>query len=264
MHDNRTIIEDAFRDWADGTGHVSRISPRGIRPRRWASPTITSSRARHSRLGYGPQHRGAGLVLDESNIRLEVLMTAGSLIRAARRSRKLTQHALGRRAQLSQSHLSLIERGHQNPSFDAVERALRATGHRLISVPTVRDDAAAVAADIRFAVADGRDDRALRRFIQLNDNLRAEHGAARFALAISTPEPTGSRQWDTALAAVVAHHLVAEHLPVPDWATAPERRLRRPWTLGEGPYTLTPSPDRIPPEFAKRRVLVDEDTLLSA
>lgn len=191
-------------------------------------------------------------------------MTAGSLIRAARRSRKLTQQALGRRARLSQSHLSLIERGHQNPSFEAVERALRAAGHRLVSVPTVRDDAAAVAADIRFALADDRNDRALRRFIQLNDNLQAEHGAARFALAISPPEATGSRQWDAALAALVAHHLTAEQLPIPEWATAPERALRRPWTLGEGPYTLTPSPDRVPPEFARRRVLIDEDTLASA
>jgi transcriptional regulator with XRE-family HTH domain len=194
---------------------------------------------------------------------MEGAMTAGTLIRAARRSRKLTQQALGRRARLSQSHLSLIERGHQNPSFDAVERALRAAGHRLVSVPTVRDDAAAIAADIRFAIADGRDDQALRRFIQLSDNLHAEHGAARFALAISPPEPTGSRQWDAALAAVVAHHLVVEHLPVPDWATAPARTLRRPWVLGEGPYTLTPSPDRVPPEFARRRVLIDEDTLVS-
>ncbi|WP_448808801.1 helix-turn-helix domain-containing protein [Agromyces bauzanensis] len=191
-------------------------------------------------------------------------MSAGSLIRAARKSRKLTQHALGRRARLSQSHLSLIERGHQNPSFDAVERALLGAGHRLVAVPSVRDDAAAIAADIRFALLDGRDDRALRRFIQLNDNLRAEHGAVRFALTISEPEPTGSRQWDAAIAALVAHHLVAEGLPVPEWALSPTRSLKRPWTLGEGPYTLTPDPSRVPPEFARRRVLVDEDTLASA
>ena len=83
--------------------------------------------------------------------------------------------------------LSLIERGHQTPSFEAVDRALRAAGHRLVSVPTVRDDAAAIAADIRFAVADRGEGTALRRFIQLNDNLSAEHGAARFALTISPP-----------------------------------------------------------------------------
>ncbi|GLI26447.1 hypothetical protein ARHIZOSPH14_06890 [Agromyces rhizosphaerae] len=191
-------------------------------------------------------------------------MSAGTLIRAARRSRGLTQQALGKRARLSQSHLSLIERGHQNPSFVAVDRALRAAGHRLVSVPSVRDDAAAIAADIRSAVADRNESAALRRFIQLNDNLTAEHGVARFALTISPPEPTGSRQWDAALAALVAHHLVAEQLPVPDWAEHDARVLRRAWALGEGPYTLTPSLDRVPPEFARRRVLVDADTLISA
>jgi transcriptional regulator with XRE-family HTH domain len=190
-------------------------------------------------------------------------MGAGSLIRNARKSRRLTQGALGRRAELSQSHLSLIERGHQNPSFDAVERALRATGHRLIAVPSVRDDAAAVAADIRLAVLDGREDRALRRFIQLSDNLLAEHGAVRFALTITEPESTGSKQWDTAIAAIVAHHLVAEDLPVPDWVNSPARSLRRRWAVGEGPYTLTPELHRVPPEFLRRGVLIDADTLVS-
>src|SRR5918995_3924821 len=174
-----------------------------------------------------------------------VSMSAGNLIRSARKSRKLTQQALGRRAQLSQSHLSLIEGGRQNPSFDAVERALRGAGHRLVAVPSVRDDAATIAADIRYAVLDDRSDRALRRFIQLNDNLTAEHGAVRFALTISEPEPTGSKQWDAALAALVAHHLSAEGLPVPGWATSPARSLKRPWTLG-GPYTISPDPSRVP------------------
>lgn len=190
-------------------------------------------------------------------------MSAGSLIRTARKSRRLTQGALGRRAELSQSHLSLIERGHQNPSYDAVERALRATGHRLVAVPSVRDDAAAVAAEIRFAVLDGREDRALRQFIQLSDNLLAEHGAVRFALTISEPETTGSKQWDAAIAALVAHHLGAEGLPVPDWANSPARSLRRRWAVGEGPYTLTPEPHRVPPEFLRRGVLIDADTLVS-
>ena len=191
-------------------------------------------------------------------------MSAGHLIRSARKSRKLTQQALGRRAHLSQSHLSLIEGGQQNPSFDAVERALRGAGHRLVAVPSVRDDAATIAADIRYAVLADRTDRALRRFIQLNDNLQAEHGAVRFALTISEPEPTGSKQWDAALAALVAHHLIAEGLPIPEWATRSDRSLKHPWTLGEGPYTITPDPSRVPPEFGKRRVLVDEDTLASA
>jgi transcriptional regulator with XRE-family HTH domain len=191
-------------------------------------------------------------------------MSAGNLIRTARKSRRLTQQALGRRARLSQSHLSLIEGGRQNPSFEAVERALRSAGHRLVAVPSVRDDAATIASEIRFALLDGRSDRALRLFIQLNDNLAAEHGAVRFALTISEPELTGSKQWDAAIAALVAHYLSAEQLPVPEWAMSPDRSLKRSWALGEGPYTLTPDLSRVPTEFRRRRVLVDEDTLASA
>jgi transcriptional regulator with XRE-family HTH domain len=191
-------------------------------------------------------------------------MSAATLIRSARKSRRLTQQTLARRARLSQSHLSHIEGGRQNPSFEAVERALRSAGHRLVAVPSVREDAATIASEIRLALADDRNDRALRLFIQLNDNLAAEHGAVRFALTISEPASTGSKQWDTAVAALVAHHLSAEQLPVPEWANSPERSLKRSWTLGASPYTLTPDLGRVPEEFRKRRVLVDPDTLLSA
>ena len=190
-------------------------------------------------------------------------MTAGTLVRSARKSRQLTQASLGRRTRLTQSHLSLIEGDRQNPSFDTVERALRGAGHRLVAVPTVRDDAAAIASEIRADLAFGRPERALRRFIQLNDNLTAEHGAVRFALTITEPESTGSKQWDAAIAALVAHHLSAEKLPVPDWAMHPSRLLKRAWVFGVGPYTLAPDPDRVPAAFRERRVLIDEDTLRS-
>ena len=190
-------------------------------------------------------------------------MTAGTLVRSARKSRRLTQASLGRRAHLTQSHLSLIEGDRQNPSFDAVERALRGAGHRLIAVPTLRDDASAVAAEIRDDLGHGRAERALRRFIQLNDNLSAEHGEVRFALAISEPVSTGSKQWDAAIAAVVAHHLDSEHLPVPRWAKHPSRFLKRSWVFGAGPYALAPELDRVPAAFRERRVLIDEDTLRS-
>ena len=190
-------------------------------------------------------------------------MTAGTIVRSARKSRRLTQASLGRRTRLTQSHLSLIEGDRQNPSFDTVERALRGTGHRLVAVPTLRDDAATIASEIRADLAFGRPERALRRFIQLNDNLMAEHGAVRFALTITEPESTGSKQWDAAIAALVTHHLEAEHLPVPEWATHPSRFLKRTWVFGVGAYTLAPELDRVPAAFRERRVLIDEDTLRS-
>jgi hypothetical protein len=164
---------------------------------------------------------------------------------------------------LTQSHLSIIEGDRQNPTFDTVERALRGAGHRLVAVPSLRDDAATIGSEIRADLAFGRPERALRRFLQLSDNLAAEHGATRFALTITEPESSGSKQWDAAVAALVAHRLTDENLPVPDCATHPSRFLKRSWVFGVGPYTLAPESDRVPPAFRERRVLIDADTLRS-
>lgn len=60
----------------------------------------------------------------------------------------------------------------------------------------------------------------IRRFIQLADNLAAEHGAARLGFTLTEPASTGSAQWDTAIAALCEYRLNAESLPVPEWITA--------------------------------------------
>ena len=76
----------------------------------------------------------------------------------------------------------------------------------------------------------------MRHFIQLNDDLVAEHGSTRFALTISEPPTTGSKRWDAALAALAAYRLADEQLPSPGWVTDPSRRLGKSWTFGSGRY----------------------------
>lgn len=191
-------------------------------------------------------------------------MSAANVIRSARRLKKLNQRELGRRAHISQSRLSLIEGNKQTPAFDTVERILKGAGHRLIAVPTTREDASSVALEISNAIAGGNPELALRWFIQLNDNLSAEHGALRFALTIAEPEPIGAKHWDAAIGAVVAHYLTEERLPIPEWVEDKSRFLARSWSLGDGRYSIEPAPDRVPPEFRKRRVLIDRDSLQSA
>lgn len=191
-------------------------------------------------------------------------MSAASLVRNSRRSRLLGQRELGAIAQISQPQLSLIENGKSSPAYATVERLLRSSGHRLVAVPTTREDAASIADSIAEALEDSADDRAYRWFIQLNDNLAAEHGAIRFALAITEPASTGHKRWDSAIAAVVAHHLRDEDLPLPAWVESSTRSLERAWAIGASEYTITPDRDRVPEEFARRGVLIDEDDLLSA
>lgn len=191
-------------------------------------------------------------------------MSAASVVRNSRRLRALGQRELGALAKVSQPQLSLIESGRSAPAFQTVEKLLRFSGHRLISVPTTRDDAASIADAIAESLNNSDEERAFRLFIQLNDNLMAEHGAVRFALTIAEPISTGHKRWDAAIGALVAHRLNEEGLPRPPWVDSADRSLGRAWAVGDGIYTITPPESRVPKEFLRRRVLIDEDTLLSA
>ena len=188
-------------------------------------------------------------------------MDAATLVKTARTAARLDQHTLAARTRSSQSQISLIEGGKQSPTFDTLARVLRGTGRQLIAVNLLREDAATIASEIAAALAAAKAPRALRLFIQLSDNLAAERSANRFALTIAEPPLTGSKRWDAALAALVAHWLGEEGLPVPTWAESDERSLTRAWEFGDS--LLRPPPESVPPEFLRRGVLLDRDTLAS-
>lgn len=189
-------------------------------------------------------------------------MTASAIIRAARKSQRLTQKQLADRTQIDQSRVSRSEGG-RDIEFGTVERLLAGTGHRLYSAPTQRDDAATVAEEIRRRLANGENDRALRALLQLNDNLLAERGLVRGVLGLAEPASTQDRTWDAALAGLVAWRLREEGLPAPEWVTDPSRYLHAPSTLDVDPADPTPSPAEVPGEFAERGVLVWYDTFAS-
>lgn len=187
---------------------------------------------------------------------------AAALVRAARKSRGLTQRALALQARVDQARVSRVEHGRE-AEFSTIERFLAATDHRLYSAPTRRDDAASIAASIRAHLRAGDRHSALREFIQLSDNLAAEHGLVRGVLGLAEPEPTGEVAWDAALAALVTLRLAEEGLPHPAWVDAPRRRLSRPQTLDVDPADPVPTSADVPPEFLERGVLMWADTLAS-
>lgn len=187
---------------------------------------------------------------------------ASVLVRAARKSRGLTQGDLAQRANVDQGRVSRFEGGRE-AEFSTIERFLGSAGHRLYSAPTRRDDAATIAATIRGHLRTGDKYGALRELIQLGDNLASEHGLVRGVLGLAEPEPTGDRAWDAALAALVELRLGEEGLPAPAWVDGPNRRLTVPRSLDVDPADPTPAPDDVPAEFLKRGVLVWRDTLAS-
>ncbi|WP_309616044.1 helix-turn-helix transcriptional regulator [Salinibacterium sp.] len=190
-------------------------------------------------------------------------MTARILIRSSRRASGLSQKVLGERSGVAASSLSLIESGERIPTVATLERLLAATGRSLVSIPTRRADAAKIAEQIAASLGDGEPASALRHFIQLNDNLTAEHNEVRFALTIAEPSPTGTKHWDAAIAALVEYRLQEEGLPVPTWTCDPARTLRKSWTFSAGRYVVPVDRTRVPKAFLDRKVLIDEDTLMS-
>lgn len=190
------------------------------------------------------------------------MANASTLLRAARKSRRLTQERLSERARIDQASVSRSERG-RDAEYRTVDRLLAGAGHRLYSAPTRRDDAVTVAAEIRQRLRAGDKDRALRALIQLNDNLVAERGLVRGVLGLAEPETTKDPAWDAALAAVVAWRLRDEGLPTPAWVDARNRFVHDRRGLGVDDADPIPPDSEVPEEFAKRGVLVWRDTFAS-
>ncbi|MCM3780526.1 helix-turn-helix domain-containing protein [Microbacterium hydrocarbonoxydans] len=190
------------------------------------------------------------------------MAVASTLLRAARKSRGLTQRALAEAVAFDQGRVSRLEKGRE-AEFGTVDRVLGATGHRLYSAPTRRDDVASIAGAIHDHLRSGDKHSAFRELIQLNDNLASEHGLIRGILGLAEPEPTGDQAWDSALAALVAMRLAEEGLPLPDWVNSPFRHLARPRTLDVDAADPVPTRDDVPGEFYERGVLIWADSLAS-
>lgn len=187
---------------------------------------------------------------------------ASTLVRAARKSRRLTQEQLAVLSHIDQGSVSRSERG-RDADFSTIDRLLAGAGYRLYSAPTRRDDAATAAAEIREQLR-GRDkDRALRALLQLNDNLVAEHGLVRGILGLAEPESTKDPVWDAAIAALVAWRLGEEGIPLPAWVDQEGRFLTEPRALEVDPADPVPPLSEVPAEFAKRGVLAWRDTFAS-
>lgn len=191
-----------------------------------------------------------------------IMTTSSTLVRAARRSRHLTQARLAELTGIDQASVSHHERG-RDATFSTVDRLLAGTGHRLYAAPTRRDDAASAAVAIRDYLRAKDPDRALRALLQLNDDLTAEHGLVRGVLALAEPEPTGNRLWDAAIAALVAWRLNEEQIPLPAWVDDPDRVVAEPTVFRIDPADPAPESDDVPDEFAERGVLAWADTFAS-
>ncbi|MGO4105786.1 helix-turn-helix domain-containing protein [Leifsonia sp. YAF41] len=190
-------------------------------------------------------------------------MAATILARSARAASGLSQSELALRSGIAGSSLSLIEHGKREPTVATLESLLRATRHTVVTIPTVRSDAARIASEISSALANTDEALAFRRFLQLADNLAAEHGATRVGLTLTEPPPTGSKQWDAAIAALCEFRLNTDSLPVPDWVSTKTGSPGKPWAPRTSDYDIPADPAQVPTEFLNRGILIESATLES-
>lgn len=186
-------------------------------------------------------------------------MTAATLLRVARKAAGLSQSDLAKRAATSQPAISALERGSHDPSFETLERFLRHTGSRLIAISTIRSTASDAAAEIGAALERGELMTAFAILVQYNDDLVAERGANRLALALTPPEPTGLVEWDAAIAGVTEYRLNHTGIPLPDWTRGV--RAATPTVVSGSKRPAPISHDDVPPELLARNVLIERAVL---
>ena len=194
-------------------------------------------------------------------LREEQVTAAARLLRQARRGGALTQRQLASATREYQSSIADFEAGKHDPAVDRLDRLVAPLGYAVTVLPTRRRTAADAAEAIYVWLRQGQTSRAYRELIQLNDDLATEHGPIRVVLTVTPPPPVGDPRYDAFIAAVVEHYLSAEGLPIPEWTSAPHRRLEQPWIVDRF------SPDNIraitPEAFRRHNVLIDPVELAS-
>ncbi|GAA0996232.1 helix-turn-helix domain-containing protein [Subtercola frigoramans] len=190
-------------------------------------------------------------------------MSARVLARSARAASGLTQGELATRSGIAGSSLSLIEHGKREPTVATLDTLLRATGQTVVSIPTVRSDAARIAYEISVALIGSDDASAFRRFLQLADNLAAEQGATKVGLTLTEPAPTGFDHWDAAIAALCEFRLRASDLPIPGWVTTRLGDHEAQWAPRTSDYDVPVDRTHVPEAFLRRGILIEAATLES-
>lgn len=191
----------------------------------------------------------------------------GAVIRARRRSMRLTQAELAERSGVGRQWLVAVERGHSRAELGKVNAVLDATGLMLMTRPSSagargqRDwlTAGDAAAAIRREVASGEVSFALRVLATALADLRGLTDAADVALALAEPPSTGDPRWDTLVAASFGRECRNLGLAGPAWANVDA--LPSWWFPIYDPILTARTMQRTPIDFASRGIWLDGHAL---
>jgi transcriptional regulator with XRE-family HTH domain len=162
---------------------------------------------------------------------VQPMTVAGSLLRTARQSRRVSTRALAKAAHVSQPGITALETGREDATAARLDRLLAPLGFQLMALPTRLRPASRAAADVYACLANGDTRTAFREILQLAADLQLADPAIRVALAVTPPATTGDLRYDALLASVVDVLLTRARLPRPTWLDEPGWALADPWDV---------------------------------
>lgn len=188
---------------------------------------------------------------------------SGNILQATRKSAGMSQTELARRSSTFQANISSIENGLTDPGISTIEQCLSTLGYSLIALPTNKPSVAQFTLSIAKAIANKKETKAFRLFIQLNDNLTAVTPDIRLALCISPPPLTGDPRYDALIAGLVEFHLSVFSVPLPEWIGESNRKLKIRWIVD--PYVTSEASilKKTPKAFLRHNVLISKSELSS-
>jgi transcriptional regulator with XRE-family HTH domain len=133
---------------------------------------------------------------------------AGELLRDSRVKAGLSQREVSKRSGIAQSHIARIERGSLQPSIPTLGKLLDAIDVGIsFVVHSVdhRTSASAASARISDALQEYGEERALREWLVLLDDLSAVDAGRFSELVAEAPRLIGDRRWDALVAATVEY-----------------------------------------------------------
>ncbi len=192
-------------------------------------------------------------------------MGISNSLRRARRQSGISLRSVASTAGVGAGNLSAIENGHRDPTTSTVDRLASVIGIEWVPVRTEgRSPAVRAAEEIAEWEAQGRPDRAYRRFIQLADDLDTADAVTRVLLAVEEPDQSHPR-WVDAIAALLEVRLREASAPVPSWVLERRGHPDVVWEPQRSVYPLPVSADLadVAPEFLRRGIAIERGELAS-
>ncbi|HTW07327.1 MAG TPA: helix-turn-helix transcriptional regulator [Acidimicrobiales bacterium] len=189
-------------------------------------------------------------------------VNVAELLRAARNRAGLTTRELARRTGVRQSQISNLENGAHSPTVTTLDKLAKGLNTPFVLVASPYLTAADTAAQVKALLQRGNvhPDGPIW---QLANDLASAEPCLRATLALNPAPLTGDPRRDAWIAGLVEYRLAEVGIAAPAWAGEPARVANAYWPVSGARATADIIRAETPEPFARRRVLITADDLVS-